>query len=372
MTKIRVDFKKEIDFSHDIIIESGIIEKISSHLRDNPVADKYVIITDYNVKSLYAEKIFRSLEDEGIEAHIIDFPPGEESKNWKNAGEIIRKIARKRFERRNSAIINIGGGVTLDIGGFVALTYMGGIPYIQVPTTPTAQYDACMGGKTGVDIPEGKNIPRPQISMPKRIYIDPLIIKDVPDKEFRAGLSEAVKHGIVKDEAYFGYIEKNIRVINQKDTSALKKVILGSVKIKSNIVRIDPWEENLRYILNYGHTFGHDLETLTHYSKYNHGEAVSIGMVFEGTLAARKGLWKEKDLERQNNLLKEIGLPINIPYFNPEKLIKQMYYDKKVENGKLMFVLPERIGKMKAVNGRYKIPVSKQELKDLINEIYKK
>jgi len=238
--------------------------------------------------------------------------------------------------------------------------YMRGIPCIQVPTTLMAQVDSCVGGKTAVDLPEGKNLIG-SFHQPKRVYIDPTVLLTLPVREMRSGLAEIIKHGVIYDRGLFEYLEKNLEAVKGLDREALTHIIFKSCQIKSEVVEKDEKEENLRSILNYGHTLGHAIEQCEKYKGHLHGEAVAIGMNYAGRLAVNKGFWQEQGLKRQNKLIESFNLPLQTE-FHPNELIEAMCHDKKAEGGRIMFVLPESIGKMATVDGRYRIPISKEEL----------
>lgn len=363
--KLTLNLRRVLDESYDIIIGYNLLERIPLDLKENPIGDKYAIITDSSIRGLYGETLLNSFLEEGISACLIDFPQGEESKSLSTVEYLVTNLLKNKFNRK-SAIIALGGGVVGDVSGFTASIFMRGIPYIQVPTTLTAQVDSSIGGKTAVDTKEGKNIVG-SFHQPRRVYIDPSLLKTLPRREFLSGLAEVVKYGVICDRDLFNYLEENVERIKRLDETTLLHIIRRSCIIKKSVVEEDPTEENKRAILNYGHTPAHALEKLSAY-KCLHGEAVSVGMRISGWIAVRKGFWSIDEWERQNRLLASFGLPLRIS-FNIEELIKAMYYDKKVEGGSLMFVLPKRIGEMASVNGKYKIPVSEEELHAFLAEI---
>ena len=243
---------------------------------------------------------------------------------------------------------------------------MRGIPYIQVPTTLLAQVDSSIGGKTAVDTKEGKNLIG-SFHQPKKVYIDPSLLKTLPEREFVSGLAEVIKYGIIYDREFFKYLEDNVDGIKSLNEEKLLHIIKTSCTIKKRIVEEDPKEENKRAILNYGHTPAHALERLSGY-KCLHGEAVSVGMRISGWIAVKKGFWSLDEWERQNRLIEAFDLPLKMD-FNIDEFIKTLYYDKKAEGGTLMFVLPKRIGEMASIDGKYKIPVSEGELRMFLREL---
>ncbi len=365
METLHVDLRKEVDESYDILIEPHLLEKIPHDLKTSPLGNKYAIITDSNVRGLYGESLLRSLKKEGVNACLLDFPAGERSKNIETVYSLIRSLIENGLDRK-SAVIALGGGVVGDVAGFTASIFMRGIPCIQVPTTLLAQVDSSIGGKTAVDTAEGKNLVG-LFFQPKRVYIDPATLNTLPKREFANGLAEIIKHGIICDGEFFRFLEENIAKIKKMDPEPLTRAIWVSCKIKKEVVEEDPKEENKRAILNYGHTIGHAVEACNAYKKYLHGEAVAIGMNYEGRLAVNKGFWREDELERQNRLLEEAGLPVQGD-FDPKEIVKTMHRDKKAEAGTIMFVLPKKIGEAVTVNGLYRIAVSEEELIGLLKE----
>jgi 3-dehydroquinate synthase len=354
-----VKLRKNIDDSYDIHITTDLFRQIGAELRTNPIGDQYAIITDSNVKQLYGNTLLSELEANQLSANLLHFPAGEESKTISLYQQLLQKLVHSRLTRK-SVIIALGGGVVGDISGFLAATYMRGIPYIQIPTTLLAQVDSSIGGKTALNLPEGKNL-LGAFYQPKRVYIDPSLLHTLSTRHFHNGLVEIIKHGIIFDSTLFRYIETHIPEIQAQDIDTLSQLIFHSCKIKANIIQQDEREQNIRVILNYGHTLAHALEQIEKYTLF-HGEAVAIGMNYAGILAVIKGFWRQSDHERQQRLLEAFNLPSHSTQ-NSEQLISLMRRDKKGEKGKIMFVLPMSIGKMMSINGNYKIPVPEEELK---------
>jgi len=245
---------------------------------------------------------------------------------------------------RGSLIIALGGGVIGDVAGFAAAVYMRGIPYVQIPTTLQAQVDASVGGKTAINHPKGKNLIG-AFHQPKLVVIDVDTLKTLPQRDIRAGLIEVIKMGVIRDEPLFERVERNLEALLNLDDTTLIEVISQACVNKAEIVAKDEKESRLRMVLNYGHTFGHALEALTHYNRYRHGEAVSIGLNCAAQLAVNLGMFAETDFQRQRTLLKRAKLPIVFPNdLIPEALCDAMYLDKKTLGGKLRLILPTRIG----------------------------
>lgn len=364
---LRLNLRRFIDESYEILIGLSLLDEIPSDLKRNPLGNRYAIITDSTLKDIYGKRLLNRFSEEGLNACLIDFPAGEESKNLNTVSYLAHELLRNNIDRK-SAVVTLGGGVVGDVGGFTASIFMRGISYIQVPTTLTAQVDSSIGGKTGVDTDEGKNL-LGSFYQPRRVYIDPSLLKTLPRREFISGLAEVVKYGVIYDRGLFEYLERNADRIRSLDEEALTHIIRRSCEIKKTIVEVDPFEENKRSILNYGHTPGHALERLSGY-KCLHGEAVSVGMRISGWVAVRMGFWNINEWERQNRLLEQLGLPLKME-FDVDEMIKVIHYDKKAEGETIMFVLPKRIGEMASIGGKYKIPVPEEKLRAFLKEIAK-
>lgn len=332
-----------------IIIRSGAFKSATSHIRE--VGKKCVIVTDSHLK-IPAEELHKKLRGAGIKAHVIMLPPGETTKSF----GFVEKIANSLMKvgmKRDSCLVALGGGVVGDITGFVASIFMRGIPFISIPTTLLAMADSSIGGKTGIDLGEGKNLIG-SFYHPEVIIIDPTFLKTLPDKEFRGGMAEIVKHSIIADRRFFIQLEKGTAKILNRNPATLEKILKKSAAIKLKFVKADERESlkktsggKSRMALNYGHTVGHALEKV---SKFNisHGDAVSIGMVAENRLAVGKKLLTEEDSYRILQLLKEFKLPTKIPeQYRGVALQKALTLDKKNIGGKLFFALPSGIGKVK-------------------------
>jgi len=342
MVKIKVDLK---DRGYNISVGSEILQDLGKLIKDEGWGEEIFVITDPLVNDLYGDVLRKGLKD--FKHHTLEVPRGERYKNLKVVSNLYDQLV-KHSAHRDSLIIALGGGVIGDLAGFVAASYMRGINYIQVPTTLLAQVDASIGGKTGVNHPKGKNLIG-AFYQPKLVYIDIKTLSTLAARELRTGLAEVVKYGVIQDASFFKFLEENNHHLNTKafessDTlrAALKvwqTIVAESAKIKAGVVECDEKEAGLRMILNFGHTVGHAIETLTKYKAYNHGEAVSIGMVAAAQIA-------QKAVDRITNLLESLGLPTGVDNIPVERVIKAMAIDKKVRGGKLRFVLPEKIGKV--------------------------
>ncbi len=332
-----------VDRSYDIVIKDDIIKDIGPRLSGLGFRGRAALITNPKVRRLYGGVVLKSLASAGFKTIVITVPDGERYKNLDEAAKIFDALVSSRFER-GSPVVALGGGVIGDISGFAAAAYLRGVPYIQVPTTLLAQVDSSVGGKTGVNHPKGKNLIG-AFYQPSAVYIDPLTLKTLPEREFKAGLAEVVKYGVIKDKAFFGYLERNAASLTERG-QALCKAIEISCAIKAWVVSRDEREGDLRAILNFGHTFGHAIEAVTGYGTFLHGEAVAIGMVMAINFSVRLGLCPAKDAQRVVSLISSLGLPVDAPDISPAKLIEAMRLDKKVVNGRIRFVLPRAVGRV--------------------------
>lgn len=343
METCRVELKEEVDNSYDILIGDGLVDDLVQELKQNPIANAYAIITDSNVEKVYGKKLLKDLQKKNLHLHLISFPAGEKGKNRKTKEKIEDKMLNLALGR-DTCIIALGGGVVGDVSGFVAATYMRGVPYIQVPTTLLAMVDSSIGGKVAVDTKKAKNSIG-AFYQPKKVIIDLNFLKTLPKNEFVNGLVEVIKHALIKDRNFFHFIEKNIGKILNYDLDILRHTIKRSCEIKAEIVMQDEKEKGLRKILNYGHTIGHAIESASNY-KISHGNAIAIGMSYATKLSAKLGFLDEGSVIRQNNILEYIGMPHKISHhkLNPKKILDHIQFDKKIINGKINFVLLNAIG----------------------------
>ena len=340
MKKIDVNLGER---SYKIIIMPKLIDDPSNKLSKHVTEKNVLIITDDNVNKIYGDTVLKKISSVADKASIYSIKPGESSKNL----ETVRLIYSAAIEAgldRTSVIVALGGGVVGDIAGFAAATYMRGIDLIQIPTSLLAMVDSSVGGKTGVDLPEGKNLIG-AFWQPKRVYIDTETLKTLPEREVYCGLAEVVKYGMVLDDNFFAYLESKIKELNTLDSDTYTEVIAKCCQIKADIVEKDELEETgLRAVLNYGHTFAHAIENVTDYKKLNHGEAVSIGMCMAASLAVDDARLDDAAELRQENLLRKLHLPCSIEGVKPAQIFAAMAKDKKTIAGKLRFVLPDTIG----------------------------
>ncbi len=340
MKVIRVNLSAN---SYNIYIDKGILDKIGDALAKEKTPCKTLLITDKNTERLYADKAAEGLKKTGFDARIVSLTPGEDQKTLETASLLYDACFDHKLDR-NSLVVALGGGVVGDISGFVAATFMRGIPFVQIPTTLLAQVDSSIGGKVAVNHPKGKNMIG-SFYQPRAVFIDVGALSTLPKAELVAGLVEVIKYGVIRDAALFEYIEKSLDSILQLDYDALLKIIAASCRIKADVVAEDEKETHLRAILNYGHTIGHAVETLTNYKKYRHGEAVAIGMVYASLIAIEMGLAVNGVFERQLALIKKLGLSLHTG-LKPENVIRTLYADKKAIGGRLRFILPTKIGEV--------------------------
>ncbi|MGB9613122.1 MAG: 3-dehydroquinate synthase [Candidatus Margulisiibacteriota bacterium] len=365
MVKIKVDLKER---SYDILIDVDCLSSLGKVIEKNWGNDFY-LITDPLVYDLYGNEVEKGFERK---IKVLEVPRGERYKSLKEAAKLYDKLVNFGAHR-DSLIIALGGGVIGDLAGFVAATYMRGINYLQVPTTLLAQVDAAIGGKTAVNHPKCKNLIG-VFHQPRLVFIDVKTITTLPAHQLRIGLAEVVKYGIIADAEFFKFLEANAHHLNTAafeapDTlrASLKlwqTIVAEAAKVKAQVVEKDEFETGLRMILNYGHTIGHALETLTRYRAYHHGEAVSIGMVAAAMIAERINLCDRSEVKRIKNLLEKLGLPTEMEKLPADKIIEALKIDKKVRAGKIQFVLPERLGKV-VIRNDIPLNLVKQVLREL-------
>ncbi len=304
-----------------------------------------LIVTHPSIYKLYGPLVEKSLSSAGISPSVHLMPEGEHSKTLRSVEAIYQSCLRHKLDR-SSWIVALGGGVAGDVAGFAAATYLRGIPLVQVPTTLLAMVDSSIGGKTGVDLKEAKNYVG-SFYQPKLVWADIQTLKTLPEREFINGLAEVIKYGVIWDPKLFQTLEAKIRGL-KNDFSTAETIVRRCAEIKAKVVSEDEKEtKGLREILNFGHTWGHVIETMGQYKIYKHGEAISIGMCAAGQMAAEEGLWSKDELTRMEDLLEHAGLPLKLLKPIPAKPAMQILArDKKNLGGRLRFVLPSKIGKM--------------------------
>ena len=344
--KLRIDLKEN---SYDIIIEHGLLSNLGTLISQKFVTPKTFIVTDNNISVHWLEQTIESLSAQGISPKVLEVPAGENTKSFINLEKIIDQLLESKVDR-DSLLIALGGGVIGDLAGFAGAVTLRGIKVVQVPTTLLSQVDSSVGGKTGINVRQGKNLVG-SFYQPSLVAIDTQVLKTLPPRQLFAGYAEVVKYGLIKDCSFFDWLELNGKKVLEGDKLAQQFAIFTSCRIKAEIVEADEKEQDLRAILNFGHTFGHALEAEAGYDgNLLHGEAVSIGMVMAIELSKNLGHLSGQDAGRAVEYIRSIGLPTNINSiegsnsWHPDGLIQHMQHDKKVSNGQLRFVLIKGIG----------------------------
>jgi len=334
--------------SYEITIGSGVLATLGGLVAAASSLKHAVVITDENVESPHGLAAAESLSEAGAEVDLLVVPAGEPSKSIDVAADLWQRMLEVETDRR-SVVVAVGGGVIGDLAGFVAATFARGLGFYQVPTTLLAQVDSSVGGKVGINLPGAKNMVG-AFWQPRGVLADTAVLATLPEREYRAGLAEVVKYGVILDAEFFGYLEDHITELNARDDVALTHVVTRSCRLKADVVEADEREETgHRAVLNYGHTFCHALEAVTGYEQLLHGEAVSIGMLCASRLAERLGRISAEDTQRQRDLLAALHLPVQLPHVDHDAMLAAMRHDKKVAAGKLRFVLPDRIGHVELV-----------------------
>lgn len=327
------------DRSYPIYLGEGIVDRLPSLLAEASIRGKTAIVTDSNVEPLYGQRVVALLE---TGASVCSLPAGEEHKRLEQIEWLCGRFLEAGLDR-GSVIVALGGGVVGDMAGFAAGVFMRGIPFVQIPTTIVAQVDSSVGGKTGVNHPLGKNTIG-AFHQPSAVVIDMALLATLPEREVRAGMAEVIKHGVIADADLFTYLEDNCAAILMKKVDALEWPILRSCEIKSAVVAMDEREHGKRAELNYGHTFGHAIESVSEYSLFLHGEAVALGMHAAGVLAHALGMVDAAFVERQRACIEAYGLPCAWPELPVDAVFRALWHDKKARSGKLKLILPDRMG----------------------------
>ncbi len=332
--------------SYAIQISTGILAGLGRACARLGLGRRCVIISDRNVAPLYARKAEQALSAAGYQTTAVVVPAGETAKRLKTVQACYDQLAAVRLERK-SFIVALGGGVVGDLAGFVAATYLRGIPFVQVPTTLLAQVDSSVGGKVGVNLKAGKNLVG-AFHQPRLVQCDLDTLASLPAREYQAGLAEVIKYGIIFDAALFARLERDMPKLVARQPGPLAAVIARCCEIKAEVVRQDETETGLRAILNFGHTIGHALEAISQYGKFLHGEAISIGQVAAARLSTQLAGLPENDAQRIEALLARASLPtsIRLSAAQKSKLLRAMQLDKKVTAGELKFVLAKRLGQV--------------------------
>lgn len=366
--KFRCELKKIVDDSYDIEIGHSLQNNLISDIENGLLGKikKFAVVTDSIVEGLYGRDIYEKILSAGFQAELFVIPEGEKSKTREMKEFLEDSMLAKGF-RRDCGVIAVGGGVVTDLAGFTAGTFGRGVPFVNYATTLLAAADASVGGKTAVDTPLATNLIG-IFNQPKKVYIDIDTWKTLPKEQISSGLAETIKHGCLGDKELFEYLEENIGKILDGDHNACEYIADKNCEVKYNVVMKDERESGLREVLNLGHTVGRAVETVSDY-KLLHGEAVSIGIVMQARLGETLGFISHENVLRVEDLLKKAGLPVEIPdYINKAELIKKLYTDKKVRNGKLRFVFQKEIGEMMCfAENNYGLEISEEQIAKIIN-----
>lgn len=344
METFRVELKKVVDDSYDIEIGFDLEDQLIKDIQDGLVGriHKFAVITDSTVEPLYGRDIYRKLTEAGYQADLFVFPAGETSKTRRTKEEVEDAMLAKGY-RRDCCIIAVGGGVVTDLAGFAAGTYGRGVPFINYATTLLAAADASVGGKTAVDTPLATNLIG-LFNQPEKVYLDIATWKTLPARQMSSGMAETIKHAILADREFFTYLDAHMEEILACEQTACEHIAEVNCRVKYQVVMKDERESGLREVLNLGHTVGRAIETVSDY-RLLHGEAVSIGLVAEAELAQKLGYVTEEEKQAVVRLLEKAKLPVAIPeYIDREALVRKLYTDKKVRDGKLRFVIQKGIG----------------------------
>ncbi len=356
--RVRVELGER---SYDILIGKGLLSQAAKYLRPLKLGKRGVIITDTNVEPLYAGALCDALGKGGFSAEVLSVPAGEASKSLRQANRLFEKLPTLGLDR-HSFLIALGGGVVGDLAGFVAASYLRGLALVQLPTSLLAQVDSSVGGKTGVNLPQGKNLVG-AFYQPKLVLADTDTLGTLPPRELRSGFAEVIKHGAIRDAKFFAWLEREYKRVLALDSEAVAHVVRRCCEIKAEVVSADECESGLRAILNFGHTVGHAMETLSDYSGLLHGEAISMGMVAGTQLSLMRGGFGEAEAKRLCGLIAASGLPTRLGRtFKPGELLEATRLDKKAREGKLRFVLLKRLGEAFVSNA-----VTDADLKEVVD-----
>jgi 3-dehydroquinate synthase len=345
--------------SYEILVEPDALDGVGDLARRVAPAHRYAIITDERVEPLYAARVAASFGTARVD--VLRVPAGEEHKTRESWARLTDELLCLGHAR-DSAVVALGGGVVGDLAGFVAATFMRGVPFVQVPTTLLAMIDASIGGKTGVDTPAGKNLVG-AFHQPAAVVVDPRVLATLPLEQLRAGVAEAIKHGAIVDADYFERLGAALpEVLHDTAGAAMRELIVRSIEIKADVVRRDEREGGVRKILNFGHTLGHAIEAESGY-RLLHGEAVAIGMVLESALAERVGVAEPGTAQRLRVAVERAGLPDARPAgMSPERILALTRTDKKARSGAVEYALPARVGAMAGASSGWGVRVSDQDV----------
>lgn len=367
MKEFRVELKKVVDDSYDVQIGRNLIPALIEDIQHGLAGKikKFAVITDSTVEPLYGVPVLKALKEAGYQGDLFVFPSGETSKVRKTK-EVLEDAMLAKEYRRDCCVIAVGGGVVTDLAGFLAGTFGRGVPFINFATTLLAAADASIGGKTAVDTELATNLIG-LIYQPLKVYVDIDAWKTLPKRQLVNGLAETVKHACLADEEFFTYIEEHVEEILACNPDVCEHISEKNCAVKYEVVMKDEREKSLREVLNLGHTVGRAIETVSNY-RLLHGEALAIGMTAQVKLGCKLGYLSEAQRDRVIALQKRIGLPVSIPdYIDKEKLVRKLYTDKKVRDGKLRFVFQKGIGEVMTFGEDvYARPVAEDEIREII------
>ena len=363
------ELKRVVDDSYDIEIGHKLQDNLINDLKKGLTGKKkFAVVTDSIVEGLYGSDIYNRILAAGFKADLFVIPEGEKSKT-REMKEFLEDSMLEKGYRRDCAVIAVGGGVVTDLAGFTAGTFGRGVPFVNYATTLLASADASVGGKTAVDTPLATNLIG-LFNQPEKVYIDIDTWKTLPAEQISSGLAETIKHGCLGDAELFEYLEKNVEKVFTGDTEVCEFIAEHNCRVKYQVVMKDERESGLREVLNLGHTVGRAIETVSDYKLY-HGEAVSIGMAAQAKLGVKYGFMTDNECERVIKLLERAGLPVTIPeYINKEALVKKLYTDKKVRDGKLRFVFQKGIGNvMQFGDNNFAKEITEPEIAEIIEKL---
>lgn len=370
MKSFRVELKKVVDDSYDVQIGRNLIPQLIEDIKNGLAGNlkKFAVITDSTVENLYAKPILEELKKAGYQGDLFVFPAGEKSKVRKTK-EMLEDAMLAKSYRRDCCVIAVGGGVVTDLAGFLAGTYGRGVPFINYATTHLSAADASIGGKTAVDTELATNLIG-LIYQPLKVYIDIDTWKTLPREQMINGMAETIKHACLADEGFFYYLENHVEDVLACEPEVCEYICEKNCAVKYEVVMKDEKEKSLREILNLGHTVGRAIETVSDY-RLLHGEAVSIGMAAQVRLGCKLGFITEEQRDRVIHLFQKSGLPVTIPdYINREELVKKLYTDKKVRDGKIRMVFQKGIGSVMTFGDEvYARPTTEEEIREILSEM---
>ena len=365
MVTVRVRLAGQQDASYDIKIGRGLLPELPALVAAACPASRYAVITDSHVAPRFGNQLVARWRDAGLAVQLFEFPAGEWNKTRETWSTLCDRLLAARFGR-DAAVIALGGGVVGDLAGFVAATFLRGIPYVQVPTTLLAMIDSSIGGKTGVDVPVGKNL-LGAFHQPRLVVADLEVLDSLPRQQLAAGMAEAVKHGVIADAEYFAALERDHDAVTARVPDTLERLVRRAVEIKAEIVAADERERGRRAVLNFGHTVAHAIEATAKFAAL-HGEAVAIGMAYEARLAEVLGIAQHGTASRVARLLARYNLPLELPdSATVDALVAAMQLDKKTRDGAVRFALPETIGRMHADGNGWTVAAPENTVRDVLS-----